>query len=787
MKTFINIWEDNGQVVIRSKQGIEYVDYEWYFCLKLSDARKKDVKKILLDLKKSKKITRFEKQGEWLKIYCEYLRRDQVVANITSLNVQTYEADLRLWQRYLTDEDIELDTDQSVLYFDIETDDTHKPISPGDDRITAIAAIGSDGKRYQLFSVTDEKKLLKKFVRLTDRYDILAGWNSEGFDLVAIVKRCKIYNIKIGAWATEWSDKDMGGLDNVRKFGKYRARPQTFNHIDLMMKVKEMHYRDTELIKKVRSFSLEAVSQAMLGEGKLDRDKGKVSTFTLARENPEFFKKYNMQDVELLVKLDKKLNIIQQKIIEHQVCNARINDYTSHGKIDPFALRAARKLGKHFPSKPDKKDEEEFKDIDPDVAEDSDRGVKKRGDYIGGYVFDPVKGIHNDVYIFDFQSLYPSIIKTFNVSLDTFVGKGKDTDTDGQLITMPSGAKFKRNETGIIPNIIQFVLDERNKIRFEVMKKLEKDSPEYWNWHYRQYAFKVLANSMYGIMGATFSRYFHRDLAEGITLTGQYLLKTMDKWMRDRGHEPIYGDSDSLFVKFGFEDDIEQMNEDMKAFIKKDLKKFNIKECHLQMDFEKKYDRFIMVAKKKYIGVAADGSSKISGLEIKKRDTLPRAEKLQRMVLDSLLKTDRPAKAYKKLIEKWKTKVYSGKLKKEEITYQKRLSRETTGYGKTMKDKQGGIKYKKDGTERKTPIPIWVQVAMEMKKKGADLGAGHYIPYIITESKDGLKAINAEDFDGHYDKDYYWKAIFSPTQRILEVCFPKVDWDTLGKKEQTLW
>lgn len=807
MRRFINIWENRERdgkykVYLKTKEGVESFEYPWYFCLKFSDLTP-SIKTEIKDMRAAHKIKKLVKQGKWLKVYVDYERKNNMIVKYFTSMIPTYEGDLKLWQRYLIDEDIELELDQKILYFDIETDDLKPGITPGEEQITSIAAIGSDGKEYQFFSIDDEKSILKKFARLSEKYDLLTGWNSEGFDLVALAKRCKMFRVEFGCWATEWSKNDMGGLDNVRKFGKYRARPETFNHIDMMMKIKEMHYRDTELIKKVRSFSLNAVAEAFLGEKKLER--GPESTHWLARHKPKFFQRYNMQDVRLLVKLDQKLNVIQQKLIEHHVCNARINDYTSHGKIDPYALRAARLMGEHLPTRPEYKESDEYEDEERD-DEDSQggrRGRKVKADYTGGFVFDPTTGIHKDVHIFDFQSLYPSIIKTFNVSLDSFRGvhsvdiKKKRQDDPG-YIYMPTGACFDRKKKGIIPSIIQNVLDERNKIRFEIMKKVKKDSPEYWNWHYRQYAFKVLANSMYGIMGASFSRYFKRELAEGITLTGQYLIKMMWKWMEDRGFTPIYGDSDSLFVKFnGQEVDIEELKKEVKAFIDNDLKRFHVTENAMILDYEKKFDKFILVAKKKYIGRAANGDMKVTGLEMKKRDTLPIAETLQREVLDLLLTKSKVRDEIIQIIRTLRKKVMTGKMTQNDLTYQKRLSREIDNYGKKMKDKNGDVKLKKDGTERTVPIPIWVQVATELKKKidaggkGMDktmnhYSAGNYIPYIIISSDPKLKAIYASDFKGKYDKEYYWNAIFAPTQRILEVVYKKIDWSDIDHLQRRL-
>jgi DNA polymerase elongation subunit (family B) len=823
MKSFINIYEpmkegkykkNNGSFVVRTKAGSKTYTIPWYFVLKLSEIKTRAQYNDVIKLKKQQYVDKFEKDGEWLKVYMPYGKRREIIRYLEdSVKVPTYEGDLTMWQRWLTDSDIELEEDQKILYFDIETDDLKPGIIPGNEIITCIGAIGSDGKRYQFFSTTDERKILMDFKRVLNRYDILTGWNSETFDLVAIAERCRIHGIPFGCKVSTWAKAGKGGLTGVRVAGKMRARPVEFNHIDMMMKVKEMHYRDTELIKRVRSFSLAAVAKEFLPEKFWKIDTGEISMYDLSRKYPEKMKKYNMRDIEILVELDKKLSIIKQKIIEQHVCNARINDYTSHGKIDPFALRWARKLGKHLPTRPgfglkwkegdDYGNQEltaEDKEIEGNTLGYHGEESVTKGDYIGGFVFEPVKGMHRNIYVFDFQSLYPSIIKTFNVSIDSYLGTVKQIG-EHKGIALPirdesKRAIFSSEEKGIIPTIIQSVLDQRNHIRFEIMPKVKKDSAEYWNWHYRQYAFKVLANSMYGVMGAAFSRYFKKEIAEGITLTGQTVIKTMANWMEKQGFKVIYGDSDSLFVKINREVNMENMQKVMKIYLDNFLKPCGIKESAMQMDFEKKFERFVMVAKKKYVGIAKDGSRKTSGLELKKRDTLPKAEEWQKWLIDTLLtKETLDMGFFLKEVLKWRETVYNGKLKKEEILFQKRLSQEIDEYGtKLVQDhKTGKPKRGKDGQERTVPIPVHAKVALALKErfKGAKgkehlWEASSYVPYIITNSDKNLEAIWAEDFDGHYDKDYYWEMCYGPSQRVLEAVFPQKIWERLARRKSKI-
>lgn len=799
MIKFVNIFDNKKDVFVKTKEGMQvFENYPWHFFVDLKDAKSNKV--FFQDLLDSGYVKDMKVEGEYVALYCPFLERDNVIRQLKTQGVKTYEDDLRPWQLFLVDEDVELETDQSILFFDIETDDRGVGIEPGRDPILSISAIGSDEREFYFSYRPEDKngelKMLRKFVKQMEEYDVVAGWHSEGFDLVAIATRINgregIYSgynsilprgkkLMFSCMVIEQGAKDLGGLDSVRRLGKLKAKPLQFNHIDLMQKYKEMHYRDTELIKKVRSFSLSSVAMVTLNEDKVDLHG--ESIYKLWKERPDELKRYNMQDVRLLVKLDKALNISFQKLVEHQVCCARLNDYTSHGKIDVFALRGAKRLGKHLPSKPEK---DPFADA---KRRDDDRG-KEDSDYEGGFVFEPVKGFHTNVYALDYSSLYPSIIKTFNVSIDSF--KGMTTWKEGMefpkdTIVMPTGAMFSRDEIGIIPSIIQYVLDSRNQIRHVDMLKMKKDSLEYQNAHYRQYAFKVLANSMYGIMGASFSRYYKKELAEGITLTGQYLIKMSAKWFEERGFQIIYGDSDSLYLKKDGEVDADKYADELKIFIEESLRRdFNIKTCHLYMSSEGKFDRFLAIEKKKYAGIHPDGDIKIIGLEVKKRDALPRASAWQQELLDSfLIHGETDPRFYISWVRACVNAVKS--LSPEEITFQKRLSKEIEDYGKENKN------------GRALPIPVHVKVAMWVKDNLDKMGPrddksnlysqGSYISWIITGSKNGLTAVHPLAFDGHFDVPYYIDACLAPSIRILESVYPTVDWAEVitGKDKQRLF
>ena len=769
--SFINVWDDKKVVYvarrINGEKVIETVNVDWYFCISAAEATQKR-SEIERRLNRGLGI-RFEREGEYIKVFVPYERRYDAIDLFKSLDMTLYEADLKLYQRYLADTNEELELNQKILYFDIETDDRQKGIEPGTARILSIATVDSEGHEgYTVIGADrddDERRLLEGFVGLLREYDIIEGWFSEGFDLVAIKSRCDKHKIPFDCTIISETSDDLGGLHSVRKAGKFRVKMNSINHIDLMAKMKEMHYRDTELIKKVRSFSLGAIARVFVGDDKVDRE-GK-GIYWMWENEPEKLKEYNLHDSRLLKKIDDKLNITKQKLVEHQILGARINDFTSTKKIDAFSLRGARKMGKRlFSARMGKKV--------PVIQAD---GTEEDSKYTGGYVFDPVTGLYDNLTVYDFQSLYPSIIKTFNISPDTLQPSGTTVDPHAHIV-LPTGAVFSRDK-GVIPRIIQSVLDERNRIRFEEMPKYQKDSFEYENLHYRQYSLKVIANSMYGVMGAEFSRYYKRECAEGITLTGQYLLKTMWTWFEAQGHRPVYGDTDSLFVLTKEGSDQKEIGKQADEYLTGHLKdKFAIEENHMHLDYEATYDRFLMQDKKKYAGSKKGKIAKMMGLEAKKRDTLPIVDKWQTELLTIMLTEKKDESFFRDWVAERQTIVMNHHVKKEDLIFQKKMSKDIKDYA------------------NENLIQVKIAKRLMQQNSGVSDGKinpwsmGSYIPWIVTkrpadDEGTGVHGVHPDEYKGDYDERHYWdKAIFPALHRTLSAAYPNINWDEYYAKQK---
>lgn len=748
--------DHQGQVHIYSRNWIDgepgekvrqtITDFKWYFVIKSEDTQ------AVKECRVANYIDKIEVESNpiWSRVYCDnrnynsYKReagekdaKMLIISELKELGIQTYEADLSTYQRYMIDNDVEMGQKFMVLYYDIETDDRGAGIEIGRDQIISFAAYDPYNKKTYYKSTTNEKGLLKAMLKLFSKYDVIIGWNSEGFDLPYIRKRASMFGLR----------DDLYQLMGVQS-------------MDLLKKFQETYGRDTDMVRKFRSFKLNDVANHFLGIGKIERG----STWEMFTNDQAKLKEYNIRDVQLLAQLEDKTGVVDLSIIKAHICGARLNEKTSGRVLDQYIVRAANKRGVHY------------KSVLRNVVDEEDSFT---GGYIGGHVFTPRVGRHTNVHLFDFSSLYPSIIRTFNISPETYLGPWKsgliEQEGDGPFTRVDEGKPLGSNigtptnvqyagERGVIPSLIHELVVIRNKMRKEEMPKLAPDSFEYKNLDKKQYVYKILANSMYGIIGAPFFRYYHFDMAESITRTGHFLTKSASEWCRQRGWDTIYGDTDSIFISVPDGTDVQEIQAGLKQYFADLLKElFNIRESFIVMDYKTSFEKFLIVAKKKYVGLTTDGEFELTGFEAIKRDTVPLGATAQLELFDMIIKNDTPLEDIVAWIEKLRTKVMSGDCSVEEITMYKKLTKNPKEF----------VAFAKGGK-----LPIHAQIYLDTKDKLKDnLEVGSYVPFIVTVAKPQT-GVHPHFYEGEYDRTYYWNTrIYALLQRVLEVAYPDHNWE----------
>jgi DNA polymerase II len=292
----------------------------------------------------------------------------------------------------------------------------------------------------------------------------------------------------------------------------------------------------------------------------------------------------------------------------------------------------------------------------------------------GGQVLESVPGLYRNVVSFDFRSLYPSIIRTFQVDPWALWFPGEDP------VRGFEGATFAR-QGALLPGLITHLHQERGRARAAGNETLTR-------------AIKILMNSFYGVLGTPGCRFFDPRLAASITLRGHEIIERSRDFFAGRGHRVLYGDTDSLFVQLPAELDeaalaatAEALARDINAWWAETVRREHRLESHLELRVDARYLRFLMPtirgsergSKKRYAGLtrAAGGGTEvvIRGLEAVRTDWTPLAREAQRELLRRVFAGE-PWEAW---LLQLRRDVLGGRLDGQ-LVYRRRLRREVGDY-----------------------------------------------------------------------------------------------------------
>ncbi len=487
--------------------------------------------------------------------------------------------------------------------------------------------------------------------------DVVTGWNVIDFDLRILAGRCRAHGIPFDAGRTR-GDLTVRASPGARHTAELPGRAV----LDGLRLVRASG-------RRLDDFSLDGVAHAVLGEGKTVslRGEAKVEELErLRREEPERFCAYCLRDSELVLEILARTGLdtltARRAALTGVSLDLAWTSIPAFERIYGTALRARRVV----------------------PPERSDADVSGAA---GGVVLEAEAGLFPNVLVFDFRSLYPSLMRTFHV--DPLAHARAEARPGPGDIVAPNGARFDRTE-GILPAILSRYAVER-----EAALRAGDDTAAY--------VYKILQNSFYGVLGATGCRYARTELAGAITSFGQLFLRAARDWFEERGHHVLYGDTDSVFVLSGLDDAAShealsrlggalaaELNRHLAGRIRRD---FDV-ESHLVMRCEKLYRRFFIPRLKGdsspdgrgrgkgYAGLllAADGSTEVEvrGMEAVRSDFTPLARRFQVELLRRLFAGE-PEAALRAYCLEIAAQLARGELDAE-LTYRKALRRAARDY-----------------------------------------------------------------------------------------------------------
>jgi DNA polymerase II len=566
-------------------------------------------------------------------------------------DIETFEADVRFAMRYLIDRGIkggceidgawvpgngvtrvysnptlspaEVDVEPRVLSFDIETDGKADGLlaislyAPGLDEVLIVDSVDSVDSTDRAMPeratrCADERAALDAFCARVKAFDpdVLIGWNVIDFDLTVLQRVAARLNhpLPLG--------REPGAI-RLRKAEGYFGSGQAFipgrlalDGIDLLRGA----------FVRMDEYSLDAVAREVLGEGKAvagdvrDRIAEILHNY---RHDLAAFALYARTDARLAFDIVARLNLVPLAWARSRLTGMTPDRVAaSIASFDFLYLTELERRGVVAPSV---------------RAEDSRVHAAQQG----GHVLEPATGLHRNVWVFDFKSLYPSIIRTFNIDPLSYV---EQPPPDADLIRT-AGAAFVRT-----PAILPRMLDELFPRRDAAKKASDGVASN---------AIKILMNSFYGVLGTPACRFYNPALANAITGTGRELLLWSKAWFEAAGFKVLYGDTDSLFVDSRSDDPVRararggelaaQLNSELGRHIDERWRVAS----RLDLEFEKLYLKLFLPrarhstrgASKRYAGLlsgADAGSVEFIGMEVVRRDWTALAKQVQRELYQRL-------------------------------------------------------------------------------------------------------------------------------------------------------
>lgn len=523
--------------------------------------------------------------------------------------------------------------------------------SPLDSRVIMIGE--PQPSTTQIEWVRDEKELLHSMIRWFHQYDpdVIVGWNVIDFDFRLLHKRAEWNKVKLLIGRGNQTSFFRSSNTSQQGFISIPGRV-VLDGIDTL-KTATYHFR---------SWSLESVSQELLGEGKQIHnvhDRMAEINHMFKNDKPSLAK-YNLQDCVLVNKIFSHTHLLDFAIERSKLTGVELDRVG--GSVAAFTnlyLPQIHRAGYVAPN------------LHPENWIASP----------GGYVMDPIPNLYDSVLVLDFKSLYPSIIRSFLIDpMGLIEGlKLELGNNDNQAVPGFRGGQFHRSQH-FLPKMIEDLWAARDVAKSNNEQAFSQ-------------AIKIIMNSFYGVLGSSGCRFFDTRLASSITMRGHEIMKQTKKLIEDKGYQVIYGDTDSTFVslngKFSQQeaDEIGQSLADhINAWWTAHLQsEYNLTSI-LELEYETHYRRFLMPtirgqdtgSKKRYAGLIGEGNNErivFKGLESARTDWTPLAQRFQSTLYSMVFHGENPSDYIREFVES----TLSGQFD-DELIYQKRLRRKLHEY-----------------------------------------------------------------------------------------------------------
>ncbi len=570
-----------------------------------------------------------------------------------------------------------------------------------------------EGVKISFYEEDKEADMIKDAFKILESYPFVMTFNGDDFDMPFMYNRAE----RLGVPLKEIPLIMMRDSATLKKGV----------HIDLYRAFSNRSFQIYAFSHKYNDFSLNSICEGLIEESKTEYE-GEL-------EDLSFYElaNYCFNDARITQKLTSFNNdlLMNLLVVITRIGRMPIDDISRMGVSQWIRSLFYYEHRKHNFLIP-RRDE-----LDLKSGSASTEAIIKDKKYRGGLVVEPTEGIHFNVSVMDFASLYPSIIKVRNLSYETV----RCTHDECKKNTIPGTSHWvctKKN--GLTAMLIGSLRDLRVNYYKSLSKNPSLSADQKQLYTVVSQALKVILNASYGVMGAEIFPLYCLPVAEATTAVGRYtILETIEK-CKSSGIEVLYGDTDSLFLKAPSREQVQQVVDWAKT------------EFGVDLDLDKEY-RYVVFStrKKNYLGVQKDGKVDVKGLTGKKSHTPPFIRHLFYEILDILSQVQNEQE-----FSQSKAKIgdmiagYAKRLKAKEIP---------------LTDLAFNVMISKAPSEYVKTIPQHIRAA-KLLEQTREIKKGDIISYVKIINKPGVKPVEMARPD-EIDTPKYMEFMESTFDQIL--------------------
>ena len=660
-----------------------------------------------------------------------------------------------------------------------------------DKTIIAIGLAGNDGFRkvYILDNdrsndkkpfiseaevVKTEKELILAAFKDIKNYPIILTFNGDDFDLPYLYMRSQ--DSRIDPIKKEIIKKeDIPFIVKRETFVKRGMQAEPVNikhgiHIDLFRTFQNRSVQIYAFNHKYADYTLNSISEALLNDHKIEFE-GDISDIPIHK-----LAEYCLKDADLTLRLSTFNDnlLIKLLIVISRIAHLPIDDVSRFGVnqwIRGMLYYEHRQNNSLIP----RRDELISKGVSSTTA------IIKEKKYRGGLVVEPKLGIHFNVVVVDFASLYPSIIKVHNLSYETVNCSHQSCKSDLKQQIPGTTHWICKEKRGLTSLLIGSLRD----LRVRYYKQLSKDKTATIEsrqlYEVISQAIKVILNASYGVMGAEIFPLYCLPVADATAAIGRITTTRTIEKCKEIGIEVIYGDTDSLFLKNPSPEKVKSISEWARNQLEVDL------------EIDKTY-RYVVFSdlKKNYLGVLEDGTVDVKGLTGKKSHTPPFIRKAFYRILEILKEVnsekdfEKAKEKIREIIKSYANNLETGKINPSELSFNVMVNKSPDRYGeKTNNSKvQSIVDGKNIDYVTYKGLPQHIKAALLLHQSGRKIKAGDIISYVKTKTNDGVKPVELIKNITEVDTEKYLEAMESTFDQLLSALnfnFKSI----LGKERQS--